>query len=94
MLCTGATAERMGKHMKSYHFNTVVEADGTIRISGLPPQQEVEIIVLERTGLPEEMQNWLDDIRARHPFAKMSKEEILQTLRQTRETVWAERHES
>jgi hypothetical protein len=83
-----------GIFMKSYHFSTVVESDGSVRISGLPPQKEVEIVVLERTGLPEEMQKWLDDIRVRHPFAKMSKEEILATLRQTRETVWAERHES
>ena len=35
---------------------------------------------------------WLGDIRARHPFAKMSKQEILEVLRRTRETVWAERH--
>jgi hypothetical protein len=80
--------------MKAYHFNTVVEKDGSVHLSGLPPQTEVEIIVLERTDLPEELQQWLHDIRARHPFAKMSKEEILKTLRQTRETVWSERHAS
>lgn len=80
--------------MKSYRYSTVVERDGSVHLSGLPPQAEVEIVVLERTNLSEEMQNWLDDVQARHPFAKMSKEEILEILRQTRETVWAERHES
>jgi hypothetical protein len=71
--------------MKSYHFNAVVDADGSGHLSGLPPQKEVEIVVLERTRLPEEMQNWLNDIRERHTFTKMSKDEILEILRQTRE---------
>ena len=70
-----------------YYFRAIVEEDGSVLLSGLPPQKEVEIIVQERTSLPEEMQKWLDDIRKRHPFAKMSKEEILQALRQTRETI-------
>jgi hypothetical protein len=84
----------MRKFMKTYYFNTVVETDGSIRLSGLPPAKEVEIVVLERTDLPEEMQQWLSDIRTRHPFAKMSKEEILEMLRQTREAVSAARHAS
>jgi hypothetical protein len=80
--------------MKSYHFNAVVGTDGSVHLSGLPPQKEVEIVVFERTRLPEEMQSWLNDIRERHPFAKMSKDEILEVLRQTRDGVWAERHKS
>jgi hypothetical protein len=80
--------------MKSYHFNATVDKDGSVHLSGLPPQQDVEIVVTERTGLPDDLQEWLNDIRQRHPFAKMSKEEVLEALRQTRETVWAERHES
>ncbi len=80
--------------MKSYRVNTVVERDGSIHLSGLPPYQEVEVLILEQTGLSEEMQAWLKDIRSRHPFAKMEKAEILTLLRQTRETVWAEQHEN
>lgn len=80
--------------MKSYRFNTKVEKDGSVHLSGLPPQQDVEIVVMERSGLPDDIQDWLDDLRQRHPFAKMTKEEVLEALRQTRETVWAERHES
>lgn len=86
--------------MKTYHFDAVVEADGSVRLSGLPPQQKVEIVVLESTDtinwtdFPQELQDWLQDLRTRHPFTKMSKEEILKALRKTREEVWAEQHES
>ena len=66
-----------------------METDGSVRLNGLPPRQQVEIVVLERPALPYELQTWLQDIRGRHPFAKMSKEEILQSLRRTREDVWA-----
>lgn len=86
------TRSREGERMKTYRFSTVVEKDGTIRISGLPPNKEVEVVVLEQTDLPAEIRDWLSDIRARHPFAKLSKEEILATLRHTRATVWDERH--
>ena len=78
--------------METYHFKEVVEMDGSVRLWGLPPDKEVEIGVLERTELPEEIQHWLSEVRARHPFAKMSKQEILEALRRTRETVWTERH--
>ncbi|MFN8494305.1 MAG: hypothetical protein U0350_42290 [Caldilineaceae bacterium] len=78
--------------MEAYHFKTVVAQDGSIVLSGLPPSQEVEVIVVERKGLSDEMRAWFQDIRTRHPFAKMSKAEILKALQETRETVWAERH--
>jgi len=79
--------------MKTYRFSTVVEKDDSVHLSGLPPEQEVEIVILERTELSDEMQDWLSDIRDRHPFAQMEKEEILPALRQTRDVVWAQRHE-
>ena len=78
--------------MEAYHFKTVVQPDGSVILSGLPPSQEIEVVVVERKGLSEEMQSWFQDIRSRHPFAQMSKDEILKALRKTRETVWAERH--
>jgi len=80
--------------METYHFRELVETDGKVVLIGLPPNKEVEITVLERTNFPREMQSWLNSIRARHKFAKMSKEEILETLHKTRETVWHERHAS
>jgi hypothetical protein len=55
---------------------------------GFPPKD------LERQGAPDEMQAWFQAVRTRHAFAKMSKEEILEILRQTREAVWTEQHAS
>lgn len=78
--------------MEVYHFKTTVEKDGSVVLSGLPPSQTVEIVVVEQNGASDEMRAWFQDIRTRHPFAKMSKAEILKALRNTRETVWAERH--
>lgn len=80
--------------MEAYHFKTVVEANGSVVLAGLPPSQEVEIVVVERNGSTDELRAWFQDIRTRHPFARMSKEEILKALQKTRETVWAERHAS
>ncbi len=41
----------------------------------------------------EEMRSLMEEVRATHPFAKMSEKEILAKLRETREIVAAERHE-
>lgn len=78
--------------METYRFKTIVATDGSLVLSGLPPSQEVEVVVMERQGLSEEMRAWFQDVRTRHPFTKMSKEEILEALRATREAVWAEHH--
>jgi len=80
--------------METYHFRELVKTDGQVVLIGLPPNKEVEITVLERTAFPIEMQSWLNSIRVRHKFAKMSKKKILETLHKTRETVWHERHAS
>jgi hypothetical protein len=73
--------------MKAYRFSAIVEKDGTLCLTGLPPDKEVEVVVMEQAGLPPEIQDWLADIRTRHPFAKMTKEQILEALRQTRAAV-------
>ena len=80
--------------MKTHHFKQVIDSDGTITLSGLPAYKEVEIIVMypEQYDLEEEMKRWFEDVSKRHPFAKMSEEEILKELRRTREIVWEERH--
>ena len=41
----------------------------------------------------EEMRSLMEEVRATHPFAKMSEEEISRKLRETREIVAAERNE-
>jgi len=60
----------------------------------LPPYKEVEIVVLhlEPSDWQAEFKRWLADIRTRHPFARMSKADILKELHKTQEIVWAERH--
>ncbi len=69
-------------------------AGGKVTLSDLPPNQDVQIVVLcaEPVDTDEEFNLWLKSLRARHPFAKMSKAEILKKLRATREQVWTERH--
>ena len=37
-----------------------------------------------------EMKIWFEEVRQEHPFAKMSKEDILSELRKTREEVYDE----
>jgi hypothetical protein len=80
--------------MQTYHFKKTVGPDGSLKLSELPPNIEVEVVVLniEPSEIQADMQQWFADIRTRHPFTKMSKEEILRELRNTRETVWAKRH--
>lgn len=79
--------------MEKYRVRTVVEQDGSVLLSGLPPDKSVEILVFEQSDLSEEIDAWLLDIRHRHPFARMDKDEILEILRTTRELVWTQRRE-
>lgn len=74
--------------MQTYHFHEVVSNEGVVILSGLPPMTKVAIVVIdpepfdwkkELDALREEMKN--------HPFANMSKEEILVELRKTRERI-------
>jgi len=80
--------------METYRFKETVRTDGTVILSGLPPKKKVEIVVSEKAACSEETRKWLKDIRSRHKFANMSKAEILEKLRKTRDIVWAERHEN
>ena len=78
--------------MRTFNFKRFVDNEGRLTLSGLPPSTEVAIVVIE----PDlsERQKHLRDFTHRlsktHPFAKMSKEEVLERLRQTREEVYDE----
>ncbi len=78
--------------MQTYHFDEVVNNEGIVTLSGLPAYKQVAIVVMypEPHDSQEEMKRWMDDLRQRHPFAKMSKEEVLKQLRKTREEVYDE----
>lgn len=80
--------------MKTHHFKKIVDSDGTVVLSGLPTHKEVEIVVIypETFDLQEEMKRWFEEVRRNHPFAKMTKEEVLVQLRKTREEMWDEEH--
>jgi hypothetical protein len=78
--------------MQTYHFDEVVNDEGVVTLSGLPPLTKVAIVVID-----PELSSWqtrLNRLRKRfqetHPFATMSREEILEQLRQTREEVYEE----
>lgn len=61
-------------------------------------QETRESVAAERhereNEFAEEMSELIEEVRATHPFAKMSEEEILVRLRETRAIVAAERHET
>ena len=44
----------------------------------------------KKQDVQKEMKAWFEEVRKEHPFAKMSKEEILMELRKTREEVYDE----
>jgi hypothetical protein len=78
--------------MQTYHFDEMVNDEGVVMLAGLPPLTKVAIVVID-----PEISSWqtrLNHLRKRfqetHPFAKMSREEILIQLRQTREKVYDE----
>jgi len=75
--------------MQTYHFKEIVNSEGVVTLSGLPPLTEVAVVVI-----PPELSEWklrmsrlMDDMQQNHPFARMSQEEILQQLRRTRDEV-------
>jgi hypothetical protein len=77
--------------MQTYHFKKAADRDGSVTISGLPPSEELTILILPSSGQyewQEKMKQWMNDLREHHPFAGMSKAEILKHLRKTREEVW------
>jgi hypothetical protein len=81
-----------GGMMQTYHFDEVVSSEGVVMLSGLPPLENVAIVVIDKkqSDFQKLMKQWMHDIRQRHPFANMSKEEIMKHLRQTREEVYDE----
>lgn len=75
--------------MQTYHFKEIVNSEGVVTLSGLPPLTEVAIVVIhpELSQWKLRMSCLMDDMQQNHPFAKMSKEEILLQLRRTRDEV-------
>lgn len=78
--------------MQTYHFKEIVNGQGEVTLSGLPPFTEVAIVVIkpEPFDWQERMNNFMDKLQENHPLAKMSQEDILIELRKTREKVYDE----
>ena len=78
--------------MQTYHFDEiVVDNDGVITIAGLPPSAKVAVMIINPDSFDWQkiMQQWIDEMK-HHPFATMSKQEILEHLRQSREKIYEE----
>lgn len=76
--------------MQNYYFKEIADSEGKVTISGLPPSEEVTILALYSgtSGWQKKMKQWMSELREDHPFAEMSKDEILRQLKKTREEVW------
>lgn len=77
--------------MQALQYKKVTDNSGSITIAGLPPSEEVTILILP-SGQDEwrtKMHQWMKELREEHPFMQMTKEKILKSLKKTREDVWA-----
>ncbi len=86
----GSVVEKKEESMQTYNFQEMVNSEGSVTLSGLPPLTEVAIVVIlpQVSDWRKRMQQLMDDVQQQqHPFATMTREEILQKLRQTREEV-------
>lgn len=74
--------------MKTVYIKTRVAADGSLTITDLPPDTDVMVAVQPNDTMAyNEVWAELRESMKTHPFATMSREEILAVLRQTREEV-------
>jgi hypothetical protein len=75
--------------METCYFREPKEG-GMLSVSGLPCYKENDVEDSEFLDWQKELDRWLADIRSRHPFASMNKNDILRELRKTREMVSSE----
>ncbi|OQY42401.1 MAG: hypothetical protein B6242_16205 [Anaerolineaceae bacterium 4572_78] len=77
--------------MQTYHFDEIVSDEGMVTLSGLPPSTKVAIMVVnpEPFDWEDVMKQWITEMK-QHPFSQMSKEKILECLRQSREKIYEE----
>lgn len=77
--------------MQTYQFKKIVDSDGKVILSGLPPSAKLTILVLdsEPSEWRDKMMEFMNDLREDgHPFSEMSKDEILRRLKKDRQGVW------
>ena len=79
-----------GRTMKTVILNERIGSDGSLTLTDLPPDQDVMVVVQPRNGntnLADDWAQWFVEVRQTHDFASMTREEILEVLRRTREEV-------
>ena len=83
------TSNNGGRTMKTVILNERIGSDGSLLLTDLPPDQDVMVVVKPKINgtrtmaILAELQESMRD----HPFASMTREEILEVLRRTREEV-------
>ncbi|OQY47948.1 MAG: hypothetical protein B6242_03665 [Anaerolineaceae bacterium 4572_78] len=77
--------------MQTYHFDEFVNDEGIVTLTGLPPSTKVAILVIrpEPFDWQKEIKEWIEEMK-QHPFAQMSKEEVMACLRQSRDKIYEE----
>ena len=78
--------------MKTIQLKTKVASDGSVHLTNLPPDKEVEVTIAEPFDWPKEFKQWQKDFQTRDPFKGMTKEQVLEKLRESREKIYYERH--
>ena len=78
--------------MQTYHFKEIVNKEGAVTLSGLPPFTQVAVVVIQPdlSEWHERMRKLMHNVSENHPYAKMSQEDILRHLRQSRQEVYSE----
>lgn len=70
--------------VRSHDVGKVVEADRPVTVSGLPPSEQVQVFAIGPNGKEKwfayEVRSLTERIRATHPFATMTEEEILSEI--------------
>ena len=73
--------------MEPLHFKKTVSSNGSVTLTNLPPNSEVEITITDKPAWQTAFEELQKSFCENNPLAQMSKEDILQTLKKTREAI-------
>ncbi len=80
--------------MQSLLLEKRVNTDGSLMLTDLPPDQDVVILINPKRKSERSQPIWAE-LQAElidHPFRSMSREEVLESLRRTRDEIARERY--
>lgn len=76
--------------MKALYLCKRVGNDGSLTLTDLPPDLELEITLKPRSNAPTlttQWAEWCADVRQTHDFATMTRDDVLAALQRTRDEV-------